>query len=48
MVKKDKKYNFDLVTPADAVDYDPLAGDINNDNIKHEKWGKGHGPGPMG
>ncbi len=37
MVKKDKKYNFDLVTPADAVDYDPLAGEINNDNIKPTK-----------
>ena len=37
MVKKDKKYNFDLVTPADAVDYDPLGSDVNIDNITPNK-----------
>ena len=31
MKKKDNKHNFDLVTPADAVDYDPLG---NNQDIQ--------------
>jgi len=29
MAKKDNKHNFDLVTPADAVDYDPLGSKEN-------------------
>ena len=37
MVKKDKKYNFDLVTPADAVDYDPLGSNVNIDNVTPNK-----------
>ena len=42
MVKKDNKHNFDLVTPADAVDYDPLgsAEDVHSikssDKIKND------------
>jgi len=42
MAKKDNKHNFDLVTPADAVDYDPLGSgeDVHSiktsDKIKNE------------
>ena len=42
MTKKDNKHNFDLVTPADAVDYDPLgsAEDVHSikssDKIKND------------
>ena len=34
MVKKDNKHNFDLATPADAVDYDPLGNSKDNQSIK--------------
>ena len=34
MTKKDNKHNFDLVTPADAVDYDPLGSAEDVHSIK--------------
>ena len=34
MAKKDNKHNFDLVTPADAVDYDPLGSEEDIQSIK--------------
>ena len=37
MVKKDNKHNFDLATPADAVDYDPLRNSKDNQSIKSVK-----------